>query len=127
MKAYLVIPLLMALGTPLAFGIPGSLCVEDINCQIPKFLADPFGTAMDYMSTFIGTTLTLTVIWGVLLGVLWLRTESPMLVMIVGIIVSTTAVGLNQTAVGIGLLIASVGLGLVLFQVIRQRPNMLSF
>jgi len=127
MKLYLLLPFLFLLPMNVVFAIPGSLCVEQITCEIPKFLANPFGTAMDYMSTFIGATMTLTIIWGVLLGVLWLWTSSPMLVMIVGIIVSTTAVGLNQTAVGIGLLIASVGLGLVLFQVIRQRPNMLSF
>jgi hypothetical protein len=127
MKLYLLLPFIALSYMPLAFAEPGSLCVEQAGCEIPKFLANPFSTVMDYMSSFIGATMTLTIIWGVLLGVLWIWTESPMLVMIIGIIVATTAVGLNQTAVGIGLLIASVGLGLVLFQVIRQRPNMLSF
>jgi len=112
------------------YSVPGSNCFEQISCATTTLINQPWTTAKSYFDTFFtiaGNSYTITIFWGVLIAVLWLRTQSPMLVMIVGIIVSTTAIGLNQLAVGIGLMLCSVAIGIILFQVIRQRTSVLSF
>lgn len=112
--------------TPSAWAVPGTFCWEQINCATQTLINSPWTTAKTYFDAFIGPW-TLTAFWGVVVGVLWLRTQNPMLVMIVGVLVATTGVGFNQLAVGIGLMLGSVALGLALWQVVRQRSSVLSF
>lgn len=63
----------------------------------------------------------LVILWGGILGIIWLKTERIDILGVVGIMVSGTITGLspNATAIGFGLLLVSGGI--LLFQVLRQR------
>lgn len=112
---------------PSAYALPpGAQCWENMTCGPSTLIHDPFHHVLDPIDAYLHPY-TLVVIWGSLLGVIWFTSQTPLLVAALGIIVATTAVGLNQTAVGIGMMLASVAIGVVLYQVVRQRTSVLSF
>lgn len=112
---------------PSAYALPpGAQCWENMTCGPSQLIHDPFHHVLDPIDAYLHPY-TVVAIWGALLGVVWFSSQSPLLVAALGIIVATTAVGLNQTAIGIGMMLASVAIGVVLYQVVRQRTSVLSF
>ena len=70
----------------------------------------------------VGTAdLTLVAIWGILLGIVWLRTSNLMLVSILGVLVSSSLTAIFEPARGIGLILVGVSVGITLFQLIRHK------
>jgi hypothetical protein len=80
----------------------------------------PFAAVLKPFDAVLGD-LTLVVIWGVILSILWLKTENLMLVSIVGILISSTVTGLYPQAQGMGLLLMGVSIGIVVFQLVRHK------
>jgi hypothetical protein len=87
--------------------------------------ADVFGGIMDPLETQVGQ-FALVILWGGLMGVVWLKTENIMLLAITGLMVSATITGLSETAQGIGMLMLGISVGILLFQLIRQRVSIIS-
>ena len=60
--------------------------------EAPPYVLDPSGFAQDPLATmlqpfdsvFVG--FSLVVFWGLLVGILWLRTHNPMLISVIGIV-----------------------------------------
>ena len=101
----------------------GDLCFEtyDTMCNI---FNEPFAAVLKPFDAVLGTGelgLTIAVIWGIIVGVLWLKTGNLMLVSIVGIVIATSVTGIFPEAVGIGYLLIGVSLGIVIFQLIRHK------
>ena len=59
-------------------------CWEEGTCN---FTDDPFGTMMLPFERIFGG-LTIIIMWGLLISILWLRTQNPMLIGVVGIAMS---------------------------------------
>ena len=99
-------------------------CWELGSCS---FTDDPLGTMlMPYDSIFQG--LAIVLFWALIVGLLWLRTESPQLVGIVGIAMVSSYMAYNETTtpefetariIGITLLVIS--FGIAFYQMITSR------
>ena len=102
----------------------GDLCFEKLDTTASDFMcgafSSPFAAVLAPLNAILGD-LTLVIIWGIILGILWLRTENLMLVSIVGLVISSTAVGLYEPAKGMGLLLVGVSVGITIFQLIRHK------
>lgn len=103
-------------------------CWEQGSC---KFTSDPLGTMLKPFDAVFGG-LALVIFWAMVVGLLWLRTESPQLVGIVGIAMVASYLsyletqGLSPTPefemariVGVTLLVVS--FGIAFYQMIISR------
>jgi hypothetical protein len=103
-------------------------CWEQGSC---KFTSDPLGTMLKPFDAVFGG-LALVIFWAMVVGLLWLRTESPQLVGIVGIAMVASYLsyletqGLDPTPefemariVGVTLLVVS--FGIAFYQMIISR------
>ena len=68
----------------------------------------------------------LVILWGGILGIIWLKTERIDILGVTGIMIAGTVTGLSPTAIGIGFGLMLVSGGILLFQVIRQRVTLFS-
>ena len=98
----------------------GDLCFEKFTGNMCGFFDSPFTAVLEPFNSILGD-LTLVVIWSIVLGILWLRTENLMLVSIVGLVISATATGLYEPAAGMGLLLGGVSMGIPVFQLVRHK------
>ena len=94
-------------------------CFEKIG-DLCGIYDKPFEAVLKPFEATLGD-LTMVVIWGILIGVLWLRTSNLMLVSIVGILVSSSLTAVYEPARGIGLILVGISVGITLFQLIRHK------
>jgi len=97
----------------------GDACFETFETMCGVF-ENPFSAVMMPFQNVLGD-LTLVIVWGAILGILWLKTENLALCSIVGILISSTVTGLYEPAQGIGLLLVGVSVGILVFQLIRHK------
>jgi hypothetical protein len=104
---------------PFVLGIaPGTSCVDDgTYCN---FYSQPLNAMLKPYTVVLGSW-TYVVIWGAMLGTLWLWTESPGIVAIVGIV----AGGFISQAVDpkifyIGYLLVAISIGIYLFAIFSK-------
>jgi len=105
-------------------------CWEQGNC---KFTSDPLGTMLlPYDAVFSG--LAMVIFWAFIIGILWLRTESPQIVGMVGIAMSASYMGFLETTTGstigspefetarvIGITLLVISIGIAFYQMIISR------
>ena len=105
-------------------------CWEQGTCS---FTSDPLGTMlMPYDAVFGG--LAMVIFWAMIIGLLWLRTESPQLVGMIGIAMSASYMGYLETTTGstigspefetarvIGVTLLVVSIGIAFYQMIISR------
>ena len=103
-------------------------CWEQGSC---KFTSDPLGTMLlPYDAVFAG--LAMVIFWAFIIGILWLRTESPQLVGMIGIAMSASYMAYLETnaldaapefetarVIGVTLLVVSIGIAF--YQMIVSR------
>lgn len=100
-------------------------CFETFSSNLCGFFDNPFQAVLSPFQATLGD-LTLVAIWGILLGILWIRTENLMLVGIIGILVSSSLTAIYEPARGIGLLLMGVAIGITLFQLVRHKISSFS-
>lgn len=103
-------------------------CFEDFDDMCGLLSGNPstmFGAILTPLETQV-VGFSLVILWGGLLGIVWLKTENIMLLGIIGVIVSATITGLSTNAQGIGMLLLGISIGVLLFQLIRQRVALFS-
>lgn len=98
----------------------GDLCFEKFDGNMCGFFESPFAAVMEPFNAILGD-LTLVIIWGAILGILWIRTENIMLCSVVGLLISTTVTSLYEPAQGMGLLLVGVSIGIAIFQIVRHK------
>jgi hypothetical protein len=105
-------------------------CWELGSC---KFTSDPLGTMlMPYDAVFAG--LAMVIFWAFIIGIVWLRSESPQLVGIIGIAMSASYMAYLQTTTGsttgspefetarvIGITLLVISMGIAFYQMIASR------
>jgi hypothetical protein len=105
-------------------------CWEQGNC---KFTSDPLGTMLlPYDAVFSG--LAMVIFWALILGLLWLRTESPQIVGMVGIAMSASYMGFLEVTTGVttgspefetarivGVTLLVISIGIAFYQMIIGR------
>lgn len=98
-----------------------------------RFTEDPFGVMLkpfDYMFGLNG--LAIVIFWALIIGILWLRTESPQLVGVVGIAMTSSylfylqSIGKSpppdwDTARVIGVTLFVISFGIAIYQIILRR------
>lgn len=129
MRTLLIILLAVPFLVP-AFAAPGDLCFEQASTIMTDcFDGDIFNVINRGLIPLEAVVpgYSLVIVWGGILGILWFKTQNVMLIGIVGVIVSSTfTVTFLPAALGVGLLLFGVSLGIMLFQLLRQRINLLN-
>jgi len=124
MHYYLLTALLLFLPVQLAFAVPGDQCFEVPDGTWCGLYDDPWGAMLapfDAILTVDGVSYTLMVMYGIILGVLWLKTNNMMLIGIVGVLIASLATGINPEALAIGALLFAISIGIVLYQLIQSK------
>ena len=100
-------------------------CFETFSSNLCGFFDNPFQAVLAPFQATLGD-LTLVAIWGILLRILWIRTENLMLVGMVGIVVSTSISAIYEHARGLGILLMGVGIGVTSFELVRHTISSFS-
>lgn len=113
--------LILQLGLiPIVIADPGDRCFEQMNGQMCGLLDSPFDAMLEAYDPVFGD-LTIAILWGILISVLWMKVQNTALVGIVGLIIAGAITGLSPEAYRIGIMLAVVAMGMMMFQLIQQR------
>lgn len=124
MLLLMLMPILVApILVPNVFAAPGELCQEQISVDPCGLLSNPLSFAtqpFDELMPGFGGLL----IWGPVIFAIWMVSKSPMITAVVGLIVATSVIGLDQDAVGVGVLLMALSIGIAMFQLFPRikRP-----
>jgi len=103
-------------------------CYLDASCNlkdkpIATFLK-PLSHAFTVDIDGVQIDLSILVIWGVILFVIWLRSHNMMLVAIVGVFITIILqTQLPESAVKTGYVLIAFSIGVILFKLFIQKPN----
>ena len=126
----------------LSFLVIGQLFIPAVFAQAPMcwetgvcpFADDPLGTFMQpFDVVFVG--FSLVVFWGLLVGILWLRTHNTMLVSVIGIAMTSAYMATPEFLAGgytaefeqarmVGSILIFVSVAFVIYQTFIHRPHM---
>ncbi len=98
-------------------------CFERITADgqiLCGMLDAPFESMLEAYDPIFGD-LTIAVLWGILIAVLWMKVQNTALVGIVGLVIAGSVVGLSPESFRVGLLLVAVSMGIILFQLVQQR------
>lgn len=100
-------------------------CWEQGTCD---FTGDPFGTMMLPFERIFGG-LTIVIMWGLMISILWLRTQNPMLIGVVGIAMTAGYMSVAPEPLAnefdgarlIGGALFAVSLGIAIYHLVNTR------
>ena len=95
----------------------GGNCYETSTCD---FTQGAFNVMLMPLQWNLGD-FTPVVLWGILIGIIWLRTHSVQLVGVVGIALNSLLVTFYAPAREVGLLLLALSVGIVVYQLITNR------
>ena len=98
-------------------------CFERIQADgmiLCGLLDKPFESMLEAYNP-IFQDLTIAVLWGIIMAVLWMKVQNTALVGIVGLVIAGSVVGLSPESCRVGLLLVAVSMGIILFQLVQQR------
>ena len=98
-------------------------CFERIQADgmiLCGLLDKPFESMLEAYNP-IFQDLTIAVLWGIIMAVLWMKVQNTALVGIVGLVIAGSVVGLSPESFRVGLLLVAVSMGIILFQLVQQR------
>ena len=128
-KTYILIMLLFVGTIPTAIATAENpTCVELGTCM---FANDPLNVMLMPFDTIFGG-LSIVIFWALIVGILWLRTENPMLVGLVGIVMCASYLSVLETqgasasvefegARLIGSVLFALSLGITIYQILHNR------
>lgn len=110
----------LPIGSAFAYGPESPECYEISTCD---FFQQPFDAMIaPFNATFGG--FTYVVLWGIIMGILWLRVSNTMVVGIVGVALAamfTQGFGDEEKIIGYGLL--ALALGIAIYQLVIVRVH----
>ena len=111
---------------------PDLMCWELGTCG--QFASDPLGTMLTpFDSIFVG--FSIVVFWGLLCGILWLRSHNPMLVGIIGVAMVSAYMASDEVlqfgtspqfgqAQTIGAILILISLAIAVYHIVQHRLDM---
>lgn len=141
MFKFLLIMLVFSYGIPLGVNVYAQTCPENsiwnentdrcITCWeigTCPFTTDPLGTMLLPFESIFGG-LTIIILWGLLISIIWLRTQNPMLVGVVGIAMTAGYLTVTPEAPPnelngarlIGGALFAVSLGITIYHLVSSR------
>jgi len=119
--AVLGIIFMLFISVPSAFAA-GDYCFEKTDGADPLcgMMDDPFGAMLKAYDPIFGD-LTIALLWGILISVLWIRVQNTALVGIVGLVAAGAITGLSPEAYRVGIMLSVIAMGIMLFQLIQSR------
>lgn len=97
-------------------------CWEKLDFNFCGLLTKPLEAIQAPFESYFGTWF-LVIIWGLFISILWIRSQNPMLVGIVGVIIAGTIPALNSKAIGIGILLVGISIAVAIYQLYQQRTT----
>ena len=86
---------------------------------------EPFKAVLEPFDAIFGGAgelgFTIAIIWGIIIGILWLSTGNIMLCSIVGVVIASSVTGIYPQAQGVGFLLIGLSLGIIIFQLVRHK------
>ena len=98
-------------------------CFERIQADgmiLCGLLDKPFESMLEAYNP-IFQDLTIAVLWGIIMAVLWMKVQNTALVGIVGLVIAGSVIGISEESFRVGLLLVAVSMGIILFQLVQQR------
>jgi hypothetical protein len=97
---------------------PNPACYELGTCDL---FANPLDAMLEPFFGAMGQFF-LVIMWGLIIGIIWLRTSNTMLTGVVGIGISSIFVFSEETQL-VGVLLLGAAIGMVVYQLYTQRIN----
>lgn len=121
-KMILIIFSVLAIGPVAAYGAPGDSCFEQPTPTcIQTFIDDGIYNGLLEAYDPIFGDLTITIVWGIFLSILWHKVQNTQLVAVVGLATAGVITGIHPEALRIGFMFVFIGLGITLFQLLQQK------
>jgi len=102
---------------------PDPACFELGTCDVfaspLDAMLEPFFTAFSFAGEESGQFF-LIVIWGLIVGIIWLRTSSTMITGVVGIGIATVFT-FNERTILVGMTLLGAAIGIIVYQLYKQR------
>jgi len=98
-------------------------CFEKIEADgqiLCGLLESPFESMLEAYDP-IFADLTIAILWGIIIAVLWMKVQNTALVGIVGLVIAGSIIGLSEESFRVGLLLVAVSMGIIMFQLVQQR------
>lgn len=103
-----------------AFGPEDPTCIELGTCDL---FSAPFDTMIEPYKVSIGD-LALVVIWGIIMGILWLRVSNTMMVGVIGVALAAVFTqGFGEESEVIGWSLLALAIGVALYQILVVRTH----
>jgi hypothetical protein len=105
-------------------------CFEDGS--FCNFASSPFDAMMQPISFVLGV-FTYPIIYGIFLGIIWIKTKDTMMVGIVGMLMASLAIGngvfqnWNNQILIMGVMLFSIALGITMYQLYTNRITQSSY
>jgi len=102
---------------------PDPKCFELGTCDVfaspLDAMLEPFFAAFSFAGDESGQFF-LIIIWGLIIGIIWLRTSSTMITGVIGIGVATLFT-FNEKTILVGIVLLGAAIGIVVYQLYKQR------
>lgn len=97
-------------------------CWESLTSNFCGLFTNPLQAIQAPFVSYFGIWF-LVIVWATFVAILWLRSQNPMLISVVGIVICFTINGLQPKAIGVGLLLIAMSIGMSIYQLYQQRAN----
>ena len=83
-------------------------------------LDSPFESMLEAYDPIFGE-LTIAILWGILISVLWFKVQNTALEGIVGLVIAGSIVGLSEESLRVGLLLVAGSMGIIFYHLVQTR------
>ena len=92
-------------------------CFELGTC---KLFESPLDAMLEPFFASFGGQFFLVIVWGMIIGVIWLRTSSTMITGVVGLGIASIFI-FNEKTILVGIVLLGAAIGIVVYQLYKQR------
>ena len=96
---------------------PDPACFELGTCDL---FASPLDAMLEPFFASFGGQFFLVIVWGLIIGVIWLRTSSTMITGVVGLGIASIFI-FNEKTILVGIVLLGAAIGIVVYQLYKQR------
>lgn len=96
---------------------PLCTCFELGTCDL---FASPLDAMLEPFFSSFGGQFFLVIVWGLIIGVIWLRTSSTMITGVIGLGIASIFI-FNEKTILVGIVLLGAAIGIVVYQLYKQR------
>lgn len=105
-----------------AWPIGNPACWESLDGKFCGLFTKPLEAIQQPFISYFGVWF-LVIVWATFIAIIWLRSQNPMMVAVVGIIFAFLIPSMDQRAIGVGMLLVALSIGITFYQLYQQRAQ----